>query len=255
MEVDGVFQLFDHGQHLRAGFHVVVGVFKDLLDDLVLWALAGVDLVFEGGEQFIIDEADQFAAGDLWFLLIYIAFAHRLNMEYNLAFEPWIYIAVIITSAVSHWNQASITDYYKTLHLLFISKDKGKEFESSASVSERYALMRPGVNKVITWGYIFYTKNQERLTPQLQKLMALIRVKYGKDIPEGLRVKLHDESLKLMTLMNFNTFNGRSLFLFISAVFNVIWLYFVWEIIVLNIIRVVIVKRHERFCKDIAKTI
>lgn len=194
-------------------------------------------------------------AGDLWFLLIYIAFAHRLNMEFNLPFEPWIYIAVIITSGVSHWNQASITDYYKTLHLLFISKDKGKEFESSASISERYAQMRPGVNKVITWGYIFYTKNQERFTPQLQKLMALIRVKYGKDIPESLREKLHGESLKLIPLMNFNTFNGRSFFLFISALFNVIWLYFIWEIIVLNIIRVIIVKRHERFCKDIAKTI
>jgi len=35
VEVDGVFQLFDHRQHLRAGFHVVVGVFKDLLDDFV----------------------------------------------------------------------------------------------------------------------------------------------------------------------------------------------------------------------------
>jgi hypothetical protein len=30
VEVDGRFQLLDHGQHLRAGFHVVVGVFKDL---------------------------------------------------------------------------------------------------------------------------------------------------------------------------------------------------------------------------------
>jgi hypothetical protein len=69
MEVDGIFQLLDHGQHLRAGFHVVVGVFKDLLDDFVRGAPVGVDLILERREELVVDEDDQLAAGNLRFLL------------------------------------------------------------------------------------------------------------------------------------------------------------------------------------------
>ena len=65
MEVDGVFQFFDHGQHLRAGFHEVVGVFKNLFEDLVLWALAGVDLFFQSRKKFVVNEGHQVARGDL----------------------------------------------------------------------------------------------------------------------------------------------------------------------------------------------
>lgn len=189
-------------------------------------------------------------AGDLWFASVYIAFAHRLNMQFDTPFDPWIYIVIILLSAISHWNQASITDYYKTLHLLFISKDKGKEFENSQRIIERYKNMPKGINKVITWGYIGYTKNQERLTPELQKMMARLDRKYGKDIPDDVRDDFRKKSLRVMTLLNFNTFNGRSIILFISVLFNIIWLYFVWEIIVLNVIRIIIRNRHENYCKN-----
>ena len=190
-------------------------------------------------------------AGDLWFLMIYIAFAHRLTTQYSVPFEPWIYILIVFISAFSHWNQASITDYYKTLHLLFISKEKGKEFENSASIARRYKKMSRGVNKVITWGYILYTKNQERLTPELQKMLARIDNKYGNDIPDDVRAAFRAKSIKLMPFIDMNTFNGRSFILFISVIFNIIWLYFIWEIVVLNIIRMIIRNRHENICKNI----
>ncbi len=190
-------------------------------------------------------------AGDLWFLMIYIAFAHRMNMMYDTPYDPWIYIAIILMSAISHWNQASVTDYYKTLHLLFISKDKGKEFENSKHISERYKNMPSGINKVIMWGYILYTKNQERLTPELQKMMERLNNKYGPDIPEDIRKEFRAGSRKIMPLIDLNTFNGRSIILFIAVIFNVIWLYFIWEIVVLNINRLIIRYRHENICKRI----
>ena len=189
-------------------------------------------------------------AGDLWFASVYIAFAHRLNMQFSTPYDPWIYIVIILLSAVSHWNQASITDYYKTLHLLFISKDKGKEFEHSDKIIERYKTMKKGINKVITWGYIGYTKNQERQTPQLQKMLVRLENRFGKDIPDEKRDVFRRKSLSLMPLLNINTFNGRSVILFISVLFNIIWLYFIWEIVVLNIIKEIIRFRHEKMCKE-----
>ena len=189
-------------------------------------------------------------AGDLWFASVYIAFAHRLNMQFFTPYDPWIYIVIILLSAVSHWNQASITDYYKTLHLLFISKDKGKEFEHSSKIIERYKTMKKGINKVITWGYIGYTKNQERQTPQLQKMLVRLESKYVKDIPDEKRDVFRKKNLSVMPLLNINTFNGRSVILFISVLFNIIWLYFIWEIVVLNIIKEIIRFRHEKMCKE-----
>lgn len=191
-------------------------------------------------------------AGDLWFLAIYIALMHRLDMQFSTPYDPWIYIIVIAVSGISHWNQASITDYYKTLHLLFISKDKGKEFETSERIIERYQQMPRGINKVITWGYIYYTKNQERLTPQLQKMMARLESRYGNNLPDEVRREFRLKSLKLMPLMNINTFNGRSIVLFIAMLFNIVWLYPLWEIVVMNINRHIIKNRHEHYCKHFA---
>ncbi len=51
VEVDGCFQFFDHGQHLRARLHVIVGIAKHLANDLVLCAAVGVNLVFQHRER------------------------------------------------------------------------------------------------------------------------------------------------------------------------------------------------------------
>lgn len=191
-------------------------------------------------------------AGDLWFLSIYIAFGHRLYLE-DPNIPIWVFVFLPLVSALSHLQQASITDYYKTLHLFFISKDKGKEFENSKIIEARYKDMPRGINKIITWGYIHYTKNQEKDTPQLQKMLVRLNESYGNDIPQELREKLRMKSSKLMPLLDFNTFNGRSIILFISVLFNIPLLYFAWEIIVLRVLRLVIRAKHENFCARIER--
>ena len=194
-------------------------------------------------------------AGDLWFLTIYIAFAHRLGLQFGHIINPWWFAILIVLSGLSHLNQASIVDYYKTLHLFFISKEKGKDFENSASVLKRYKSMSPGISKVVTWGYYHYTRSQEKATPQLQILLAKLHDKYNGNIPNDKREELRFGSIKLMPLLDINTFNGRSMILFISVLFNIVWLYFLWEIIVLNVVRVIIKSRHEKFCKEVADKI
>lgn len=190
-------------------------------------------------------------AGDLWFLSIYIALGYRLYIEYS-EITPWVFVIIAIASGLSHLIQASMTDYYKTLHLFFISKEKGKEFENSSQVQQRYKSIKPGINKVITWGYIHYTRNQEKNTPQLQQMIVRLKGKYGSDIPEDVREDLRSQSHDLMPLLDTNTFNGRSIILFTSVLFNIPLLYFFWEIVVLNILRLIIKSKHERFCSNIA---
>lgn len=192
-------------------------------------------------------------AGDLWFFCIYVSFALRLIHEY----PQWWYLffPLAIISGLSHQKQAAITDYYKTLHLFFVSKEKGKEFESSKQIEARCEGMKPGIIKFFTCGYARYTRNQERSTPKLQQLLHILKVKYNDNIPENLRLTFRKKSRYLMRYIDFLTFNGRTIVLFIVVLSGYVWVYFAYEIIVLNAILLYVVKRHEKMCANFLKKI
>ena len=97
--------------------------------------------------------------GDIWFASIYIGFALRLSHDYG---TDWFF-ALAVLSGLSHLVQANITDYYKTLHLYFISKDKGSEFQSLEQVEAKHKEMKYGINKFFYFLYRWYTMLQVKL--------------------------------------------------------------------------------------------
>ena len=185
-------------------------------------------------------------AGDFWFFLIYIAFIHRSNAYFN----TWIFIPLAFLAAYNHINQAGLVDYYKTLHLIFVSKEKGKEFESSKVIKARVALMPKGLKKYFSIFYVLYTINQERQTPELQKMLERFKNKYGDNLPDDVRLSFRNESLKLMPILNILTFNGRTIVMFVSVLFNVVWVYLLWEIVVLALVKIIAQRKHEKLCKS-----
>ncbi len=197
-------------------------------------------------------------AGDIWFGCIYICFILRLSAEYPAVFGPMTigaFILVGLLSGFSHLIQAAVTDYYKTLHLYFISPEKGKEFERASSIRKRIGVMPQGVNRFFSTLYYYYTVVQELATPHLQRLLDQLESQYPNNtIPEHLRMGLRQDSRRIMNIVDFLTFNGRTIPLFIFVLTGHIWLYFVFEIIVLNIVLLVGVKRHEAMCRDHYRT-
>lgn len=183
-------------------------------------------------------------AGDVWFICIYICFTLRLINEYD---NYW-FIALAAMSALSHQMQAAITDYYKTLHLFFVSKEKGAEFETYDQVKARYDKMPNGINKFFSWFYVGYTHNQQRVTPNLQRLLRGFKSQYGDDIPENIRLAFRKKSKEIMYYIDFLTFNGRTLVLFAVVLTGQVWAYFVFEIVVLNCVLIYAVRRHEKMC-------
>lgn len=183
-------------------------------------------------------------AGDVWFICIYVCFTLRLINEYD---NYW-FIILAAASALSHQIQAAITDYYKTLHLFFVSKEKGAEFETYDQVKARYDKMPNGINKFFSWFYVGYTHNQQRVTPNLQRLLREFKSRYGEDIPESVRLTFRKKSKEIMYYIDFLTFNGRTLVLFVIVLTGQIWAYFVFEIVVLNCVLIYAVRRHEKMC-------
>ncbi|MDR1357445.1 MAG: CDP-alcohol phosphatidyltransferase family protein [Tannerellaceae bacterium] len=183
-------------------------------------------------------------AGDVWFISVYVGLAYRLSMQCG---SNWFY-AVAVVSGLSHLAQAYITDYYKTLHLYFISKEKGSEFQSIEQVSARHKAMRPGIYKVFYLLYRFYTLMQVKATPSLQRMLGLLSARYGDEIPGEVRIDFRRRSSRLMSYINLMTFNGRSIVLFIVLFTGYVWVYFVYEIVFLNVILAFTIVKHEKMC-------
>ena len=141
-----------------------------------------------------------------------------------------------------------MTDYYKTLHLYFISKDKGAEFQSLDQVKAQHKEMSYGINKFFFFLYRWYTTLQVRMTPVLQQLLAQLHSRYGDDIPEDIRLDFRKQSRKLMKLIDMLTFNGRTLVMFAIVLTGEVWAYYLYEIVVLNFVLILANKKHERMC-------
>ena len=187
-------------------------------------------------------------AGDIWFLLIYIFLALRLKNELG----TLLFFIPAVLSGLSHLVQANITDYYKTLHLYFISKEKGSEFQNLDEVRTQHNNMKPGIGKALFFLYSGYTSLQEKLTPELQKMLKCIHTKYGNDIPENIRKDFRRRSKQLMNLLvDRMTFNGRVIMLFISVLIGYVWFYFVFEIVLLNLVLLISIYKHEKICSTL----
>ncbi len=113
-------------------------------------------------------------AGDIWFTLIYVGLALRLTHLYG---SGWFFVPAV-ASGLSHLLQAGITDYYKTLHLYFVSKEKGREFHSIDQVKAQQRAMKSRTNRAFFALYEVYTRVQEFWTPALQRMLRTLQARY-----------------------------------------------------------------------------
>jgi len=188
-------------------------------------------------------------AGDLWFTSIYVGFALRLMNEYG---TPYFFVLAVL-SGLSHLIQANATDYYKTLHLFFISKEKGGEFKTLKQIKAEHKAMPLGINKTLYWFYTGYTLLQVIITPQLQNLLSQLSKIYGENIPESVRLDFRKRSSRLMPYIDLFTFNGRTVVMFAVVLFGHIWVYFLYEIIVLNTVLFFVMRAHEKMCRQFSE--
>lgn len=184
--------------------------------------------------------------GDVWFFTIYVAICLRLMPEWGL----WIWVLAIVTGSY-HSKQAAMADYYRNIHLLFLKGRAGSELSHSQAVEASYRQMTwrgDFVYKLFEMFYLRYTRSQERSTPRFQEMMAVIRRDYADEAPEWFRTAFRARSLPLMKYTNMLSFNTRVIALFVSLLIDVPWLYFAFELTVLNAMLIYMMRTHERFC-------
>ena len=100
--------------------------------------------------------------------------------------------------------------------------------------------------------YRNYTNSQESLTPNFQRLKATLKEKYeGQALPSALCEDFRRGSLPLMKWANILTFNTRAIVLYIVLLVGMPWIYFIFELTVMNVIFFYMRSKHEKLCKTL----
>lgn len=190
-------------------------------------------------------------AGDAWFFTIYFFICLRLTPTWGI----WIWLLAAVSGLICHAKQCQLADYYRNIHLFFLKGVSGSELDNTDKLTEEFQELswrRDFLWKLFLYFYRNYTHSQEKLTPNFQRLSKALKEKFGSEsFPQALCDDFRKGSLPLMKWTNILTFNTRAIFLYVVLLLGQPWLYFVFELTVMNIICFYMRNKHEKLCKQI----
>ncbi len=193
-------------------------------------------------------------SGDVWFACIYVAICLRENVTSTFFMEhPWVIWVVAVVTGICHAKQAAMADYYRQFHLYFLKGEDGSELETASDLKAKLATLswsRDFWKKLTLTVYTNYTVQQEATAPAMQALRRELQQRFPSGrIPQSFRDAFRAASLPLMKYTNILSFNWRTIALFASLFLKMPWLYFAFELIVLNNLLVYMIIRHEAICR------
>lgn len=188
-------------------------------------------------------------SGDCWFITIYVALCLRLMPEWS-----WTIFLVAFWAGYFHSKQAAMADYYRNIHLFFLKGKQGSELDNSRQqrvIYERLSWKDDFIKKLFQFFYKNYTAGQEHFTPCFQRFFTALKEKYADGVaPVEVRNHFRQKSLPLMKYTNILSFNTRVIVLFVSLFVNMPWIYFVFELTVLNVLLIYMVWAHEKMSRE-----
>ena len=179
------------------------------------------------------------------YISIYVCLGIRL-MSANIPFTEtqwsfWIFLIIVPYGLIFHTSQCRTADYYRNAHMYLSASERGSELTYSGDIEKIVQEnKKPFYKFFVMNSYLTYTKTQERETPKLQKLLALIR-QNNRVIPTEVSDYYRSESNKICRLANSLVFNVRSYTLFalllLTEILKVTGVStFSWEILIFPIV-------------------
>ena len=216
------------------------------------------------------------SAGFVWYIPIYLGLVYRFYHHHALEFgwigladtEQYIMMATIVVLILAFISgflgisaQQRQADYFIQTHLFFLKGENGSELDSSRRQQEIYDSMdldsHSWVERMFQKSYIGYTKKQEQRTPGFQRLMEVLRQKYGMvaGIPDDIRQQYLALSRPVAALNCLLTFNFRTSMFAIFCLADIPACYFLFEIVGMGLLAKYINYRHDRLCRTIIASI
>ena len=192
------------------------------------------------------------AASNCWFVSIYISLCLRLSPEWGVFI--W---ALALLTGYFHIKQAAMADYLRNFHLLFVNDIKKSEFDDTEILKKQSQFLTWKNNfteKALLLYYSSYTRDQERWTPWIQDFRKAMAVQFGQsrcpaDYPADFRETFRKASKPMMKYTNILSFNTRTTALFVCLIIGFPWAYFLFELVIMNMILVYMLYKYEAICK------
>ena len=189
------------------------------------------------------------------FSAIYIAIGFRMMREpipfTHVRWQAFIWIVIVI-SGWCHAEEARLADYYRVLHMYFLNYKSTAYYTSAARIRKELEESKdtPFYNRLYLRMYLAYTSIQERMTPNMQKLLRAIEASGG-NISEELSDAYTSRSRKYVQLTNTLTFNIRAFMLFGLILLRLHPFFFPFNIIVLGGLAIFMLAKYERIAKEV----
>lgn len=187
-------------------------------------------------------------AGAFWFVSIHIGVSWRL-MEQG---WPWWIWLLGAASLFAHMIQAQQGDYYRNVYLYFIKGKAGSEQDNSEELKVKVdglSWSKDFGQKAMYTFYLGYTQRQEQLAPGLFKFLKEVRRRYKEQLPAWLVAEFSAMNKPLMKFTNIVQFNTRAIALFIAVLIDKIWLYFIFDLLILNAVLIYMIVKQEKISK------
>lgn len=191
-------------------------------------------------------------AGNLMFTSIYAHLCARFIVEGG---SPLIFLVALI-AGFSHSSQSAMSEYYRNFYLFFVYGDGKSVIDESKDLKEKYRSLswsKNTIKKILMWFYIDYTRRQEFLSKNIKTLYKYSYEKFNGRIPDWLTTEYRRLNKPLLKYGNILTTNTRMIFLFFTIFYANVLYYFLFEIIVLNLLLVYFIAKHERTSKQLLR--
>jgi len=186
--------------------------------------------------------------GNLMFTSMYLHLFARMAVTFPEIHWVWL-LLLVIAGGVSHSLQSSLADYYRNAYLKFVIDPLKSELEGSDDVRAEYdgiVFSRHPVKKFLMRIYLNYTLQQEVFSKKFQILRKKVSQKFGNEIPSWFSDEYRRLTLPMMKYYAILTTNTRIIVMAACVLLDVAWLYFVIEIVVINLVMALVTMRQEK---------
>lgn len=183
-------------------------------------------------------------AGNLWFISIYIHMSLRFYIEGG----SWIIFIIMLISGASHSFQSALADYYRIFYLYFVDS-KNKDIDELDEVKQTYSTLhwtKKPVKKFLMRVYLNYRRQQNMLSKSVRSLYEYVEEYFNGTAPQWLKEEYRKLNKPMIKYQNILTTNTRMIVLLIALFWGNILYYFLFELIILNILLVYFVIKEEK---------
>jgi phosphatidylglycerophosphate synthase len=186
--------------------------------------------------------------GNIMFISIYLHLFARMTETYDVAW-PWL-LAFVLAGGFSHSIQSALADYYRNAYLKFVVDPRKSELEGAEEIRSEYQSVSFGahpVRKILLAVYLDYTKKQERYSRNFQNLRRTVAARFGENIPAWFADEYRALNKPLMKYYAILTTNTRMIVMSLAVLADVVPVYFLTEIVLLNLLVIYVTRRQEGY--------